>query len=103
MPCNLTRITTVQLTAAHPTLLKSAIESLGYKVEVINGCLYCYGHDRSFRIANGEITIAAKDLAVINEVKRAYSQKVLQTAARKYGWSLKRLTGNTLRATKKGL
>ncbi|MCI0604376.1 hypothetical protein L0156_15370 [bacterium] len=103
MPCNLIRLTTVQLTAAHPTLLKSAVESLGYKVEEVNGCLYCYGHGRSFRIANGEITVGANDLAVVNEVKRAYSKKVVQTAARKYGWNLKRIPGNKVRATKRGL
>ena len=103
MPCNLIRITTLQLNAAHPMLLKSAIEGLGYRVESINGCLYCYGNGRSFRIANGEITVATKDLDVVNQVKRAYSQKVVQTAARKYGWNLKRIAGNKLRATKKGL
>ena len=103
MPCNLVRITTVRLNAAHPMLLKSAVETLGYKVEELDGSFYCFGHGRSLRIANGEMTVAATDIAVVDEIKRAYSKKVVQTAARKYGWNLKRMSLNKVRATKRGL
>jgi hypothetical protein len=72
MPCDTIRENKVQLTNANPEILREALASLGVT---------------NYTFAAGVVTTRQRLTA--NEINRAYSKTVLQTQAKRFGWSVK--------------
>jgi hypothetical protein len=104
-PCNTVQNSTVnlELKAENITLLKAALESLGYAAYEQNTELHFtaaswrsdeYGDVRG-TFVNGKLELTGERYAVarfereINAVKKAYSVQVVQSQAKKFGWKLK--------------
>lgn len=100
MPCDQVVRTTVNfenIKAEDPALLVAALEAEGYAVRVVGGTLTAT-HPR-----HGTLTWDAKSGAVrqestgaygqtaqdVNELKVAYSKKVVAKVATRFGWTLK--------------
>lgn len=89
MPCDAVRLITSDLgTHTDPGILKKALEDLGYTVSQNNRRLSFgkkgeYNSNGSF--ANGKLTVP--EGTDISAIKVAYSNRVVRTAAEKYGWA----------------
>lgn len=99
MPCNQIRRTTVALENANPVLLLAALGKLGY------GYMDQVLSERESRAALASVydghTLTLTGNLTVNEVKRAYSQEVVQSAAQKYGWRVKSTGSNKYTATRR--
>lgn len=88
MPCDAVRIISLELTVAHRDVLRRGLEAAGWKVTQTEDATYIRKNWTEAVIRDGKIEaddrIATRIAA---EVKVAYSQEVVRTATRRYGWS----------------
>jgi hypothetical protein len=102
MPCDTIQTTNVSFTLENTNLdlLEKALVGLGFNVtKQSNGRLVFYGRERnengSFKDGKFQVNYSAYRTEFdINQVKRAYSQQVVQNTAQRYGWKLKSTAEN---------
>lgn len=101
MPCYAAYNISVELTGMHPEILKLALEALGYEVTQTAAGLRFNHKGLEVRIENGRIILDRSQMALANEIKRAYSREVIQIASRQYGLELQPLSENKVIAKKR--
>jgi predicted mannosyl-3-phosphoglycerate phosphatase (HAD superfamily) len=91
MPCDAVRIISLELQAANRDVLRRGLEAAGWTVALAEagGAMYLRKGWQTAVIRDGQIE-AGEDVAtrIAGEVKLAYSQEAVRTAARRYGWSV---------------
>ena len=94
MPCYLEQRVSVQLNMADFPLLIAAGTSLGWE-HAINGEVLVFTTQQNQRItiARGQATLEQRHETLISELKQAYAQTIIQTAAEQFGWTLERVEG----------
>lgn len=103
MPCDTIQTSRVAWKdTTDPKLLKGALESLGYTVTETATGLTFYNRDTGAEGTYRKTILTIRSSYGVDEsqeqVKRAYSEQVVQVAARSYGWTLRKQTnsaGNT--------
>jgi hypothetical protein len=108
MPCYSRVSSTVEFGAkTDATLLAKAMESLGYVItKAANGFRARHAqHGAVATFAAGKLTLVTGPLASgpidVNEIKRAYSAQVVQTAAKRFGWSVKQTSDTQFQVTRR--
>ena len=91
MPCNTVQTSQVVFNAqaTDRKILSDALRALGFAVTE-NGEALSFAGPRgygNFRTATGELTIASNSFDAA-EIKRAYSEQVVTTQAKRFGWQL---------------
>ena len=94
MPCYLEQQVSVQLNIADVPLLISAGTSLGWEHTLNDDVLvFTTAQDQQITITKGQATLAQRQEGLIAELKQAYAQTIIQTAAEQFGWTLERVEG----------
>ena len=94
MPCYLEQQVSVQLNMADVPLLISAGTSLGWEHTLNDDVLvFTTAQDQQITITKGQATLAQRQEGLIAELKQAYAQTIIQTAAEQFGWTLERVEG----------
>jgi hypothetical protein len=90
MPCWTRRTTTVELAAADPEVLRRGLLAAEFTITAeSDGVLAVNSRDgRGATIARGQVRVLRGDECVINEIKRAYSQEVVKSAAKRFGYTI---------------
>ena len=90
MPCDTVRTVTLDLTVADNEVLLRGLKAAGFTVyEQRVGISARSKSGALITIANGKASVEEGDEAVVNEVKRAYSNEAVRTAAKRFGWTTK--------------
>jgi hypothetical protein len=88
MPCYTVRTIQQDLTVGDKDVLVRGLKAAGFTVsENANGIMATKGYEAAV-IAGGRIETTEAGKHLINEVKRAYSNEAVRTAAKRYGWLL---------------
>ena len=89
MPCDQIRVVSVEFSAATDAIiLTAALQALGYSVQMSARAVTFqrYGRAQVFDLKTKRLTV---DQSVdVAEVKRAYSEEVVNAQARKFGWQV---------------
>ena len=94
MPCYLEQRVSVQLNMADFPLLIAAGTSLGWEHAINGGVLvFTTQQNQRITIAKGQATLEQRHETLITELKQAYAQTIIQTAAEQFGWTLERVEG----------
>lgn len=105
MPCFTMSIIKVDLEGRNPVLLKSALEAMGYTVQLVDGKLSFRGRsNETGRYEQGTYIagqLKASATLDIQEVKQSYAASVLKKNAAKYGWELKKTSKYNYQIQKK--
>ena len=95
MPCYTIQQSHVKFLAKSTdlTLLTDALRKLGFEVAQLDGRLVLRKQDGNgvFRLGSYDRTTGRLELDGawdVNEIKRAYSERVVESQARKFGWQL---------------
>ena len=92
MPCYEVRTMSVEFNAKHLSLLKKAIESLGWKCRSTNGGLMRVETDTSqftIDLTSQKAVIQSSQQSQLNQLKQQYSKEALKRAAKLQGWQYK--------------
>lgn len=88
MPCYEVNLMSVKIEAADKTLLKQAAQSLGFLYSEQGNKVYvtvpAYG--QAIEISNTTAKLPDYMLDSLNQLKQAYSQEVIEEAARQFNW-----------------
>lgn len=123
MPCWTVQQSEVKLSGLNPEFLKSALIALGFR---INSAEYSRNYGASLTADrftdytsvvvhnDGRVTVNMADTkqwdaslsqtditAVTNEIKRAYAVQVVNAAAKKFGWNMKKTAENKFAVTRR--
>ena len=81
MPCNAIRVVTMELSAADADILRDALQACGFQY-----------HGRAVEriIQSGRVGIPAGQEHKVVELRRVYAEKVIQVAARRFGFQVTR-------------
>lgn len=94
MPCYLEQRVSVELNMADVSLLISAGSSLGWEHTLKDDVLvFTTPQNQQVSISKGRATLDQRHEALILELKQAYAQTIIQTAAEQFGWTLERVEG----------
>jgi len=94
MPCYLEQRVSVELNMADVPLLISAGSSLGWEHTLKDDVLvFTTPQNQQVSISKGRATLDQRHEALILELKQAYAQTIIQTAAEQFGWTLERVEG----------
>jgi len=94
MPCFTTSRMSVEFKAEHFDILEDAAKSLGFRAQRNGDSLTFYTSNGPVTVRDGQINLDDRDRKIIDPLKRAYSKKVLEKAASRYGWALKETANN---------
>lgn len=91
MPCDTIRTTTLDLNVADEGVLLRGLRATGWEVRTSDDMLNAYRRTTgdAFSVTHGQITVRAGREAIADEVKQAYAQEAVRTAAKKYGFTVK--------------
>ncbi len=94
MPCFLEQRVTVELNMADFTMLIAAGSSLGWEHSHIGErVVFTTPENQQITITKGQATVDQRHEGLIHELKQAYAQIILQTAAEQFGWTFERVEG----------
>lgn len=100
MPCYTQNTAEIDLSKANPDVLKTALEKLGYRVEIKDGTLYA-GKNHNTETINwtkgqaATITSRNNTDQLTKQIKQAYSAAAIEYAAKRNGWTIKQTSGNS--------
>ena len=102
MPCYQINRVQVELKAADFELLREAARSAGLEVERAPGDRLVFRRKGLvvFSVAKGTANVRQTQMEMVNRVKRAYAEKSLEKAGRKFGWAKTSVRGK--KALRKG-
>jgi len=90
MPCDTIQTSKVEFlaTSTDLDLLTKSLEALGYEVRRSGNMIRFskYGRQGSFNKTTGELTLDSNWDG--NEIKRGYSEQIVQSQADKHGWKI---------------
>jgi hypothetical protein len=113
MPCDTIQRSSIslELKADNKTFLIAALKALGYTVsesgEVVRFVVRENYETLTGSFINGKLRLEGDTSTVnrfnVNAVKRAYSFQVVQSQAKKHGWTLKQTKDNKFVVQKRGM
>lgn len=101
VPCFTTSRFSIEFSATHFDILEDAAKSLGFRAQRSGDSLTFYTSNGSVTVRDGQINLNDRDRIIIDPLKRAYSKKVLEKAASRYGWALKETASNKFQVNKR--
>ena len=90
MPCDTIQKTSVSFNMrTDRNLLHAALEQMGERPNLLGDTLTF--RSGRYNCATGQMTVTGygEESEKLNEIKRAYSAQVVQSQARRFGWTLK--------------
>jgi len=92
------QLTTVEFKAQHVELLRAALDSLKLRYSERNNQISVIGTYLTIDLANQKVVTTAsnRETSLINRIKQAYSTKVVEVAAAKQKWIIKKLADNKM-------
>jgi hypothetical protein len=100
MPCDQIIRNSVELSIADRELLKRALEADGLTFTESNGVLFvtyqdAAGRTRNLQIAKDRVNLDNGEEHMADRIKRAYAVETVKTAAKKFGWQIKKTTADS--------
>lgn len=97
MPCWEINLMTMEFIAKNIEYLKAAVEALNWKWQEEGNRFYVTTNYDSFTIdlANSTIELRRGNQGVVNQLKRKYSSKVIESLAKKRRWVMNQKTETT--------
>ena len=89
MPCYEVRTVSLELGTVDLDMLEEALGSIGYNVARTGQRLTFTRNRRQAEYMDGDLFIPADQKIDVNEIKRAYAVKAVQSAAKRFGWQMR--------------
>lgn len=99
MPCDSVRLCQVQFNAARPDLLAAALKALGWRVHSFDkqslSATTKSGERFTVDFRSGQASVRAGAEKIVDEAKQAYTFKLAEASAKRFGWGFKKTGANS--------
>lgn len=88
MPCDTVQTVSVNLSVSNLDLLVAGLNDIGLRAYKSGQMVY-FGTGESFNQKTGELKVRSEQ--TVNKIKQSYSNQVVLSQAKKFGWQVKKV------------